>query len=56
MYASQSSLPMHSQTLPSFHVLLSSFSREKIPKAMANKGKQPVEENSAPSKKRTIRE
>jgi hypothetical protein len=29
---------------------------EKTPKAMADKGKKPVEESSAPSKKRTILE
>jgi hypothetical protein len=29
---------------------------EKTPKAMADKGKQPLEENSFPPKKRTIRE
>jgi hypothetical protein len=29
---------------------------EKTPKAMADKGKKPLEENSFPSKKRTIRE
>jgi hypothetical protein len=30
--------------------------QRKTPKAMADKGKQPVEENSVPPKKRTIRE
>jgi hypothetical protein len=47
---------MHSHTLPSFHALSSSFSGEKTPNAMAEKGKQPVEENIAPPKKRTIQE
>jgi hypothetical protein len=46
-------LQIHSHTLPSLHVLSSSFSR-KNPKAMADKGKQPVEENNFPPKKRTI--
>jgi hypothetical protein len=32
-------LQIHSHTLPSFHVLSSSSSREKPPKAMADKGK-----------------
>jgi hypothetical protein len=41
-----------------FHHFTSSRppSSEKTPKAMADKGKQPLEENSFPPKKRTIRE
>jgi hypothetical protein len=48
-------LQIHSHTLPSLHILSSSSSR-KNPKAMADKGKQPAEENSFPPKKRTIQE
>jgi hypothetical protein len=31
-------------------------SEEKTPKAMADKGKQPIKESNAPTKKQTIRE
>jgi hypothetical protein len=70
MHDSQSSLPMHSTAnkiaplVPCksirihFHHFTSSRPPlpEKIPKAMADKGKQPLEENNFPPKKRTIRE
>jgi hypothetical protein len=70
MHASQSSLPMRSTSnkiallVPCksirihFHQFTSSRPPlpEKTPKAMANKGKQPLEENSFPPKKQTIRE
>jgi hypothetical protein len=48
-------LQIHSHTLPSLHIF-SPLLKGENPKAMADKGKQPIKEDSAPSKKRTIRE
>jgi hypothetical protein len=52
------SLVLYKSTRIHFHHLTSSLPapEEKNPKAMADKGKQPIEESSAPPKKRTIRE
>jgi hypothetical protein len=38
------------------HLIFLPCSRGKNPKAMADKGKKPIKESSAPPKKRTIRE
>jgi hypothetical protein len=70
MHASQSSLPMHSTAnkiallvpCKSIRIHFDHFTSsrpplpEKTPKAMADKGKRPLEENNFPPKKRTIRE
>jgi hypothetical protein len=48
-------LQTHSHTHPSLHIF-SPCSRRENPKAMADKGKQPIKEDSTPPKKRTIQE
>jgi hypothetical protein len=48
-------MQIHSHTLPSLHIF-SPYSKGKNPKAMTDKGKQPIKEGSAPPKKRTIPE
>jgi hypothetical protein len=48
-------LQIHSHTLPSLHIF-SPLLKGENPKAMVDKGKQPIKEDNTPSKKRTIRE
>jgi hypothetical protein len=48
-------LQIHSHTLPSLHIFFPRSRREN-PKAMADKGKEPIKEDNTPPKKRTIRE